>query len=140
MHGKERTESPQSIRLLGFALLAVIGCVAYWSYRTLSEARLVAVRSYLGSICVAIGDFKEQHGRYPDSLSQLDATGMDADLGIPLSSLEYESDGDAIRVVHRPEYGASVDCECPLPRVVIADGVEKPVEAVAPPTGINPNR
>jgi len=112
---RDSARSRPTLRWL--AALIVLGCIMYWALGAYREARNIAMRSYLCSVCAAVEDYREEHGEYPADLTLISASKLDTDFGITVASLSYEVDGSTITVSYAREGETAITC----PRLVAVD-------------------
>lgn len=93
------------------AILIALGFAIYWALAAYREARNIAVRSYLCSVCAAVEDYRKEHGEYPADLTLISASKLDADFGITVASLSYEVNDSTITVSYSPEGGTAITCQ-----------------------------
>ena len=82
----------------------------FWALNMFAEARHAAIHSYVASVCKAVDDFFEEHGRYPDSLGEIDTSKLDYDVQIPVTDLDYQLVDSRFRVSYRPSHGEIISC------------------------------
>jgi hypothetical protein len=76
--------------LLALVLLCLIGIfVSPIAIDVHREVRRSAIHSYVASVLSTVNEFHDQHGRYPQSLNEIDTSALDYDVGIPLEELDY---------------------------------------------------
>lgn len=95
-----------SIAVIGIATLFAIS-VALSQFRV---ARKYAVHSYVASVCNAVQVYYQEHGRYPQSLTEIDTSMLDYDLGIPLQNLDYDLIENGYRVSYKMSSGQVIAC------------------------------
>ena len=74
------------------------------------EMDRTAVDSYVRSVCRSVDEFHQQHGYDPQSLCEIDTSGLDYDLEIPLAELEYRIVDTGITVSYTMSDGYVVSC------------------------------
>lgn len=96
----------QALGAIGIAALIIVPLV----FSQFQSARQAAIYSYVASVCKAVESFHQQHGRYPQSLSEIDESNFDHEMGIPLQDLDYQVSDTGFQISYRLSDGHVVEC------------------------------